>query len=57
EAVHHAIHCKAQFNRKILKSKAGEVVFHHRQLVQAYRSNLEDTLSTDKKLAIRWSHP
>ena len=57
EAVHHAIRRKARFDRKVLKSKAGEVVFHRGQLVQVYRSDLENTLSTDKKLAIRWSHP
>jgi hypothetical protein len=57
EAVHHAIRCKARFDRKVLKSKAGEVVFHRRQLIQVYRSDLENTLSTEKKLALRWSHP
>lgn len=57
EAVHHAIRRKATFDRKVLKSKAGPVAFSRGQLVQVYRSDLANTLSTEKKLAPRWSEP
>jgi hypothetical protein len=57
ESVHHAIQRKATFDRKVLKSKAGPVAFGRGQLVQVYRSDLANTLSTEKKLAPRWSEP
>jgi len=57
EAVHHAIRRKATFDKKVLKSKAGVVVFEKGQLVQVYRNDLMNTLSTDKKLQPTWSGP
>ena len=57
EAIHHAIRRKATFDKKVLKSKAGVVIFTKGQLVQTYRSDLMNTLSTDRKLQPSWSGP
>lgn len=57
EAIHHAIRRKATFDKKVLKSRAGVVTFRKGQLVQAYRSDLMNTLSTDRKLQPTWSGP
>ena len=57
EAVQHAIRRKATFDKKVLKSRAGVVVFRKGQLVQAYRNDLMSTLSTDKKLQPTWTGP
>jgi hypothetical protein len=57
EAIHHAIRRKATFDKKVLKSRAGVVTFKKGQLVQAYRSDLMNTLSTDRKLQPTWSGP
>ena len=57
EAVNHAIRRKATFDRKVLKSAAGIVTFSKGQLVQVYRSDLMNTLSTDRKLQPTWSGP
>ncbi|KJA13082.1 hypothetical protein HYPSUDRAFT_112430, partial [Hypholoma sublateritium FD-334 SS-4] len=59
EAVHHSIHCKATFDRKVLGSKMGEVVFENLkgQLIQVYQNDLASTLSTDHKLQPMWSNP
>jgi hypothetical protein len=57
EAVHHAIRRKATFDKKVVSSRAGVVTFKKGQLVQAYRSDLKNTLSTDRKLQPSWSGP
>jgi hypothetical protein len=57
EAVRHAIRRKATFDRKVLKSRGGEVIFQKGQLVQVYRNDLANTLSTDRKLQPMWSQP
>ena len=57
EAVHHAIQRKNAFDRKVVKSRAGVVVFKKGQLVQIYRTKLAQTLSTEHKLAPLWSPP
>ena len=57
EAVHHAIRRKATFDKKVLNSKAGAVIFEKGQLVQTYRSDLMNTLSTNRKLLPTWSGP
>ena len=36
---------------------SGEVVFKKGQLVQVYRSYLDQTLKTERKLLPKWSHP
>jgi hypothetical protein len=48
---------KAVFDRKVLGSKAGEVVFKPGELVQVFRSDLVKTVSNDRKLTCRWSEP
>ena len=57
EAIHHAIRRKATFDKKVLKSRAGITTFRRGQLVQVYRSDLMNTLSTDRKLQPTWSGP
>ncbi|KAJ3507688.1 hypothetical protein NMY22_g16851 [Coprinellus aureogranulatus] len=57
EAVRHAIRRKAIFDRKVEKSRAGVVVFEEGQLVQVYRSDLYNTLSSERKLTPMWSGP
>ena len=45
------------FNRKVLQTNAGEVVFETDQLVQVYDNSLDITLSTTCKFLPRWSAP
>jgi transposase InsO family protein len=55
KAAQHAIARKAIFDRRVLRSKAGEVVFKTGELVQVYDNALDNTLSTARKLLPRWS--
>jgi hypothetical protein len=57
ECIQHAIKRKTAFNKKVLDSKAGQVIFNKGQLVQIYRSDLTHTFRTDRKLLPRWSPP
>ncbi|KIJ06548.1 hypothetical protein PAXINDRAFT_60016, partial [Paxillus involutus ATCC 200175] len=57
KAAQHAIARKAIFDRRVLRSKAGEVVFKTGELVQVYDNALDNTLSTARKLLPRWSAP
>ena len=57
EAVRHAIRRKATFDKRVQQSRAGVVTFQKGQLVQVYRSDLMNTLSTDRKLQPTWSGP
>ncbi|KAJ3545753.1 hypothetical protein NMY22_g2311 [Coprinellus aureogranulatus] len=57
EAVRHAIRRKATFDRKVEKSRAGVAVFEEGQLVQVYRSDLYNTLISERKLTPMWSGP
>jgi hypothetical protein len=57
EMVAHAIRRKSVFDKCILAHKPGEVVFYKGQLVQIYRSNLDYTFKTDRKLLPKWSPP
>ena len=57
EAVNHAVKRKRWFDNKVIKSKAGHVEFEPGDLVQYYRSELGNTLRTEKKLAPMWSTP
>jgi hypothetical protein len=57
EMVAHAIKRKATFDKRVLARKPGEVVFHKGQLVQIYRSDLDYTFKTDRKLLPKWSPP
>lgn len=57
EAVKHAERRKKAFDRKVLQSGAGEVVFEEGELVQLYRSKLAGTLSVNKKIQPMWTGP
>ena len=57
EMVAHAIKRKAVFDKRVLSRKPGEVVFSKGQLVQIYRSDLDYTFKTDRKLLPKWSPP
>jgi hypothetical protein len=56
-AVRHAIRRKAGFDRKVERARGGAVVFEVRQLVQIHRSDLYNTLSSERKLQPMWSQP
>jgi transposase InsO family protein len=55
--VEYAIGRKAAFDRKVLGSRAGEVIFDVGQLVQVFRSDLTHTMSNERKLTVKWSEP
>ncbi|KAG2048153.1 hypothetical protein P692DRAFT_201669383, partial [Suillus brevipes Sb2] len=57
QAVAHGNRRKRAFDRRVLKSTAGEVVFAPGQLVQVYANALEMTLASSRKLQPRWSAP
>jgi len=57
EAVHHAVHRKAAFDHRVMKSRAGAVEFKKGQLVQVYKNKLVLTLSMEHKLLPMWSPP
>ena len=57
EAVRHAMDRKTRFDRRVLESKEGEVVFEEGQLVQIYRNDLAKSISSERKLAPMWSEP
>ena len=49
-AVAHAVKRKSVFNKKVLASKPGEVIFSKGQLVQVYCSDLDSTFKTECKI-------
>jgi hypothetical protein len=53
----YATACKAAFDRKVLGSTEGEVIFKPGELVQVFRSDLMRTVSNERKLTCRWSEP
>ena len=57
EMVAHAIKRKSTFDKRVLAHKPGEVVFSKGQLVQIYRSDLDYTFKTERKLLPKWSPP
>ncbi|CAK5275949.1 unnamed protein product [Mycena citricolor] len=57
ERVKYAMGCKAAFDRKVMKSRAGVVAFEIGNLVQVFRSDLANTVSNEQKLTCRWSEP
>jgi hypothetical protein len=57
EAVRHAIQRKATFDKRVKKSKTGEVIFTKGQLVQVFDSGLAKTLRTERKLQAMWKGP
>lgn len=48
---------KAAFNRRVLASDAGEIVFNTGQLVQTYASDIDGNFATARKILPRWSAP
>ena len=57
EAVNHALKRKSTFDKRVLAQKPGEVIFNKGQLVQIYRSDLDYTFKTERKLLPKWSPP
>jgi len=57
EAVAHATRRKIAFDKKVFMQGLGEVVFSKGQLVQIYRSDLDYTFKTERKLLPKWSTP
>jgi transposase InsO family protein len=53
----HAHKRKLAFDRKLLARAPKEVIFKAGQLVQVYRSNLDFTFKTDRKMEPKWSAP
>ncbi|KAG2748525.1 hypothetical protein P692DRAFT_201651975, partial [Suillus brevipes Sb2] len=52
-----ALRRKAAFDRRVLASNAGEVVFEAGQLVQTYASDIDGNFATARKILPRWSAP
>ena len=57
EAVAHAIKRKSVFDKRVSLKNPGEVIFSKGQLVQIYRSDLDYTFKTERKLLPKWSTP
>ncbi|THV06373.1 hypothetical protein K435DRAFT_578258, partial [Dendrothele bispora CBS 962.96] len=55
--VRHAVKRKKVFDKRVLKRHPGEVMFKKGQLVQIYRSDLDYTFRTERKLIPKWSPP
>ncbi|KIJ66668.1 hypothetical protein HYDPIDRAFT_86081, partial [Hydnomerulius pinastri MD-312] len=56
-AIRHALKRKAVFDKQVLKRQPGEVIFTKGQLVQIYRSDLDYTFKTERKILPKWSEP
>jgi hypothetical protein len=57
QIVDHAHKRKAAFDKQVLDHAPGEVIFRSGDLVQVYRSDLDFTLSTERKLLLKFSAP
>ena len=55
--VAHTVKRKSAFDKKVLAHKPGEVTFAKGQLVQIYRSDLDETFKTERKILPKWSPP
>ncbi|KAJ3912845.1 hypothetical protein F5877DRAFT_24186, partial [Lentinula edodes] len=53
----HALKRKTIFDRRVLKKEGKEVIFDKGDLVQVYRSDLDYTFKTIKKIIPKWSRP
>jgi hypothetical protein len=53
----HADKRKLAFDRKLLSRAPKEVIFKAGQLVQVYRSDLDFTYKTERKMEPKWSAP
>ncbi|KAL1657797.1 hypothetical protein GGF50DRAFT_18412, partial [Schizophyllum commune] len=54
-AAAHADSRKAIFDRRVLKTKPGEVIFEVGELVQVFDTRLDETLRTERKVLPQWS--
>lgn len=57
EAIRHAMDRKTRFDRRVLESREGEVMFEKGQMVQVHRSDIAKTIGSERKLAVMWSEP
>jgi hypothetical protein len=57
QIVNHAERRKAMFDNQVLKRAPREVIFQAGDLVQVYRSDLDFSLQTERKLLIKFSAP
>ena len=55
--VNHAQHCKMAFDKQVLAHPPQEVIFKAGDLVQVYHSDLNFTVSSDRKLLPKFSAP
>jgi hypothetical protein len=53
----HSMRQKDTFDKKVVQSYAGEVIFKPGQLVQVYANAMEMTLASTRQLTPRWSAP
>ncbi|TFK60713.1 hypothetical protein BDN72DRAFT_743791, partial [Pluteus cervinus] len=57
EAIAHALARKKAFDKRVLASKPGEIIFAQNELVQIYRNDLDNTHKTERKMLPKWSVP
>src|SRR5271168_3864027 len=57
EAVRHVMNCKTRFDRRVLDSREGEVIFEVGQLIQIYRNDIAKSIGSERKLLPVWSEP
>ena len=57
QAAEHATKRKHRFDKKVLRSRAGEVVFEPGHLVQVHNTAAQASLATTRKLQPQWSAP
>ena len=57
KVITHAKRRKSTFDKKVMARSPGEVIFSTGQLVQVYRSDLDGTFKTERKILPKWSPP
>ncbi|KIK16326.1 hypothetical protein PISMIDRAFT_268965 [Pisolithus microcarpus 441] len=58
QAVLHAVRRdSAVFDKRVLRSTTGEVIFKEGQLIQVYDATQEMSFTTTRKLLLGWSAP
>ncbi|ESK82247.1 rna binding protein [Moniliophthora roreri MCA 2997] len=55
--VRHTIRHKNTFDKRVIWESGKEIVFEAGDLVQVYRSNMDHTFKTERKLIPKWSAP
>ncbi|KAG1799080.1 uncharacterized protein BJ212DRAFT_1288471 [Suillus subaureus] len=53
----HAMKQKSIFDKQVMWSHAGEVIFEPGQLVQIYANATDMTMASSRKLVLKWSAP